>query len=110
MMHAIDIRESMVYIDCYDIFNCWPGLCLRKKGITTVEIGLKVIAGLGEKCVITDRYGFCVTNYIEVENMAVEDDKPIKLKLINRTNRDIIIDHGEILCQVMVLNIDMIGR
>ena len=108
--HAFDLRESLVYPDCFDIFNCWPGLCLRKRGATFVSIGLKILAGLGEKCVLTDRYGFCVTNFIEVENMTILDDDPLRLKLINRSNRDVIIPYGEILCQVMVLNIDMIGR
>ncbi len=107
---AFDLRESMVYPNCFDIFNYWPGLCLEKRGSTVLELGIKVIAGLGEKCFLTDRYGFCVTHFIEVENKVVGDDLPIRVKLTNRTNRDIIIPHGEILCQIMVLGIDMVGR
>lgn len=107
---AYDMRESIVYPNCFDIFNYWPSLCIRKHGSTTLEIGLKVIAGLGEKCFLIDRYGFCVTNFIEVENMEVGDDKPIMVKMTNRTNRDIFIPRGEILCQIMVLGIDMVGR
>lgn len=107
---AIDLRESMVYPDCYDIFNCWEGLRLRKKGITNIAIGLKIVAGLGEMCLLTDRYGFCVTHYVEVENKVVYDDFPIGLKLINRTNEDILVPYGEILCQIMIMNVDMVGR
>jgi dUTPase len=107
---AFDIRESMIFPDCFDIFNCWPGLCLPKKGTTVIELGLKIIAGLGEKCVLTDRYGYCVAHFIEVENKVVGDDYPLYIKLINRTNRDVMIPCGEILCQIMVLNIDMVGR
>jgi dUTPase len=107
---TIDLRESLVYPDCYDIFNSWPNLRLRKNGATTIELGVKVIAGLGEKCVMTDRYGYCVTNGIHVENKVVADDLPIFVKLINRTNSDVFIPHGEILCQIMVFTIDMVGR
>jgi len=107
---CIDLRESMVYPDCYDIFNCWAGLCVRKNGTTTVATGLKVIAGLGEKMVVTDRYGFCVTNQLEVENIKLTDDDTIDLKLINRTNKDVMIPYGAILCQVMLIPLEMVGR
>jgi dUTPase len=107
---AIDLRESFIYPDCYDIFNSWEGLRLRKRGTTVISLGIKVIAGLGEKCVLTDRYGACVTNFIEVENKVVGDDQPISVKLINRSNQDVVIKHGEILCQIMILSIDMVGR
>ena len=107
---CIDLRESMVYPDTYDIFNCWTGLCVRKNGATTVQTGLRAIAGLGEKLVVTDRYGFCVTHQLEVENMQVIDDEDIQLKLINRTNKDIVIPYGAILCQIMMLQIEMVGR
>ena len=107
---CIDLRESMVYPDCYDIFNCWAGLCIRKSGSTTINTGLKVIAGLGEKLVLTDRYGFCVTSGMEIENKEVVDDDDVLLKIINRTNKDVIVPYGVILCQIMLLPIEMVGR
>jgi dUTPase len=51
-----------------------------------------------------------VTNFIEVENKVVGDDQPISVKLINRSNQDVVIKHGEILCQIMILSIEMVGR
>jgi dUTPase len=107
---CIDLRESMVYPDCYDIFNCWAGLCVRKNGTTVVATGLKVLAGLGEKLVVTDRYGFCVTHQLEVQNAKLNDDDDIQLKIINRTNKDVMIPYGAILCQVMLIPLEMIGR
>lgn len=107
---TIDLRESMVYPNCYDIFNQFDNLRIRRFGITSICTGLKVIADLGERCVLTDRYGFCVSHHVEVQNVGLDDDECIQLKLINRTNKDVIIPYGEIVAQIMILPTEMVGR
>jgi dUTPase len=107
---CFDLRESMIYPNCYDIFNEWSELRIKKHGVTVLCTGIKIIADLGERCLLTDRYGFCVTHHVEVQNVRLRDDECIGLKLINRTNRDVIVPYGEIIAQVMTIPIDMIGR
>lgn len=108
---TIDLRQSLVYPNCYDIFNHFEGgLRIRRNGVTHLCTGLKIIADLGESCVLTDRYGYCVANHVEVQNMKLIDDDCIRLKLINRTNKDVIVPYGEILAQVMIFPIEMVGR
>lgn len=107
---SIDVKESMVFPDCYDVFNSYTDLFIEKNGVTTINLGITILSGLGEKCVLMDRYGYTVSHQIELENMALDDDTPVCAKFINRTNRDVIVPLGEILCQIMVFNIDMVGR
>jgi dUTPase len=107
---VMDIRESMVFPNCYDIFNQYENLVVRRLGTTVVNSKLRVVAELGEKCILTDRYGFCVTNHVEVQNVRLVDNQSIWIKLINRSNRNIIIPLGEIIAQIMLLPIDMVGR
>lgn len=107
---VIDLRESMIYPNCYDLFNGYDNLRVRRNGITVICTGIKVVAELGERCLLTDRYGFCVGNHVEVQNARLNDDECIKLKMINRSNKDVIVPYGVILAQVMVLPIEMVGR
>jgi hypothetical protein len=47
---------------------------------------------------------------VEVQNVGLDDDECIQLKLINRTNKDVIIPYGEIVAQIMILPTEMVGR
>jgi len=107
---TLDLMESMIYPNCYDLFNQFKDLRIRRNGVSTLCSGIKVNADLGERCVLTDRYGFCVSNHVEVQNVGLCNDQCIVLKFINRTNKDVIIPYGEIVAQIMVLPIDMVGR
>lgn len=110
LKEGYDIKESMVYPDTYDCFNHWPELLVKKRNHIFIPLGIKTIAGLGERLVLTDRYGFCVSNGMEVRNQALMDDIPICIKITNNSSNDIIIPDGAILCQIMVLQMEMVGR
>jgi hypothetical protein len=109
-LSALPPQQSIIYPNCYDVFNCWNDLVIRKNRFLQVSLGFKIFDDLGERCVLVDRYGFCVTNHLTVENMPIVNDIPIWCKITNNTNKDIHVPHGAILCQIMRLPIDMVGR
>jgi dUTPase len=107
---SLDVLPSKIYPNCMDIFNMWENLYLEKGGSVVLPLGMKIVPGFGTRCVITDRYGFCAENRIYVENKAVRDNFPVCVKVVNQSGTDIVLPHGVILCQVMVIALEMVGR
>lgn len=104
------ILKSIVYSNCYDIFNCRSDLKIIKNGVSYVALNFKILSDAEEQCLLVDRYGFCVTNKIELENMVIKDDVLVWVKLINRSNIDVRIPYGEIIGQIMCLPTDFVDR
>lgn len=102
LSQTYDFFPSLLYENTFDIFNCWSNLVIRKRSHLYIPIGFKFVLGGDEGLIIVDRYGFCVENRLEVQNVVIQHDNPVCIKITNNSSEDVFIPQRKILCQIMV--------